>query len=277
MSEPLISELARALDATDWVSFLGALTVFVVGLAIAHAMSKVCDHRLLRMFPHTSPAGRALIGRILRLTVIAMSFLLALQMVGISITSLLAAGTVFFVGIGLAIQKILQSMVAGTLLLLEREIEPGDVVHYEGEEYQVMAIGLRTTQLESRFSETLILPNYLLATSPVLNLTHRETAVVAKLEVQVAYGSDSDTVEKALLRAAETLEDRTGAPAQALLLSFGDSGIHWLLRVPIQDPWLLPLRTSQLGRRVLGEFDRAGITIPFPQVDVHVQKPTALS
>ena len=273
MTDNLIAEFSQALESADWVAVLAALGVLLLGFFIASALSRVCDHQLRRFFPRSSPAGRALLNRVTRLTVVTLSVLVALQLLGISITSLIAAGTVVFVGLGLAVQKILQSLVAGTLLLLEREIEPGDVIRYEGQEYRVISIGLRTTQMESRFSETLILPNFLLATSPVMNLTHQgEPAVVLKLEVQVAYGSDSDLVERALLRAADSLEGRTEAPAQALLLTFGDSGINWLLRVPIDDPWRLPLRTSQLGRQVLREFDREGIAIPFPQLDVRIKE-----
>ncbi|MEM6456034.1 MAG: mechanosensitive ion channel family protein, partial [Acidobacteriota bacterium] len=87
----------------------------------------------------------------------------------------------------------------------------------------------------------------------------------------VAYGADSDVVERALLEAADDLPGRIDAPAQALLQSFDDSGITWLLRVPIDDPWRLPQRTSALGRRVIDAFAQAGITIPFPQRDVHLQ------
>ncbi|MEM6457588.1 MAG: mechanosensitive ion channel domain-containing protein, partial [Acidobacteriota bacterium] len=195
MPDALARELSILWQTIDGTKLLAALLVLVVGLGIAVAMARVCDRHLRRFFPRSSPASRALIARTLRLIVIALSVLMALQILGISITSLLAAGTVIFVGIGLAIQQILQSLIAGTLLLLEREIEPGDVIRYAGEEYKVSRIGLRTTQMESRFAETLILPNYLLATAPVMNLTHRETTVVARLTVQVAYGADSDVVE----------------------------------------------------------------------------------
>ena len=203
MSDPLIAEISGALQTADWSALVAALGVLVLGFGIAAALSRVCDHRLLRVFPSSSPASRALVARLARLAVLAGTVLVALQVLGISVTTLLAAGTVVFVGLGLAFQKILQSLVAGTLLLLEREIEPGDVLRFEGQEYRVVSIGLRTTQMESRFAETLILPNFLLATSPVTNLTHRDAEVFAKLEVQVAYGTDSALVEKALLRAAE--------------------------------------------------------------------------
>ncbi len=263
--------LIEFFPAADPGHFLVAILVLLIGIGFAWALSKVCHHKLLGMFPRSSPAGRVLISRFLRLTIIVLSVIVALQVMGIPITSLLATGTVFFVGFGLAIQKILQSLVAGTLLLLEREVEPGDVIRFDGEEYRVSAIGLRTTQLENRFCETLILPNYILATSPVLNLTHRESSVEVRLEVQVAYGCDSDAVEQALLRATEKVDDRTATQAHAILLSFGDSGVNWLVKAGIGDPWPLPLRKSQLARQVIKEFERAELEIPFPQRDLHLR------
>lgn len=265
------SDPLRYLMEAESQHFWVAGGVLVLGMASAWAMARMCDDKLSGLFPNSSSAGRALIGRMLRLAVVTLSFLLALQILGIPLTSLLATGTVVFVGFGLALQKILQSLVAGTLLLLEREVEPGDVIRFEGEEYLVHDIGLRTAQLENRFCETLILPNYLLATSPVLNLTHRARSVEARLTVQVAYGSDPDVVEQALLRAADDIQGRTDGPAQALLRSFDDSGVTWMIKAPVTDPWPLPLRQSELGRNVAREFAAAGIDIPFPQLDLHVK------
>lgn len=262
----------QALLATEWRELSLALVVLAVGLCLAWVMARVCDHQLGRLFPRSTPAGRTLMGRLVRLATLALSAVLALQIVGVPVTSLLATGTVLFVGLGLAVQKILQSLVAGTLILLEREVEPGDVIRFEGEEYRVVTIGLRTTQLESRFRETLILPNYVLATSPVLNLTHREQEVELRFDVQVAYGSESGKVREALITAAQSLGGRTGRPPVALLTRLGDSGIDWRLRVEIEDPWLLPLRTSELGERVLVELAEVGVTIPFPQLDVHLEE-----
>jgi small-conductance mechanosensitive channel len=267
----LVEVFAHAWDRASIQTLLQAVVVLVLGALLASLARFGCNSVLCRIWPSAAPATRLLVGRLLRYGILLLSLMTALEIVGIKLTTLFTLGTVLFVGIGLALQKIGQSLVAGVLLLAEREIEPGDIVLYEGELCRVLDISLRTSILETKRDDTIVVPNYLLATNAVRNLTHRNPRYWIEADVSVGYETDVATARRALLEAAEGLEGREGSQApQVLLRELGASGVVMRIRCAVVDPWESPTYRDALLERAWTALRRADVRIPYAQLDIHI-------
>ena len=192
---------------------------------------------------------------------------------------MLAAGAVFAVGIGLALQDVAQNFISGAILIIDRSIRPGDVVELDGRVATVESMGLRATIVRTRDDERMIVPNRLLVQSVVKNLTLSDKAYRLRVGVGVAYGSKLARVREILVRVGDeaAFRDREHAPV-VLLTSFGSSSIDYELSVWSADPWRAPIHQSELREAIFSAFQDAGVVIAFPQLDVHLQPaPQALA
>jgi len=181
---------------------------------------------------------------------------------------------VFAIGLGLAMQNIMQNFVAGLILLLERAIKPGDVLQVEGRFVKVREMSIRTTIARTLDDEEIIMPNSLLVQSTVTNYTLRDSFYRLRTVVGVVYGSDMNLVRRVLERTADTLDWRSPDHAPVILLSeFGSSSVDWEVSVWIDEPWSVRRRKSQLNEAIWNAFRESGITIAFPQLDLHLDPP----
>jgi small-conductance mechanosensitive channel len=187
------------------------------------------------------------------------------------LASLFAAGAVVAVAIGFALQNVLQNFVSGVILLTERSITEHDVLEVQGEQVVVERLGARATVARTRDDNQLIIPNSVLVQSSVTNLTLADSVHRIRTRVGVAYGSDMEKVERVLLAAGASIEDRVKEREPlALLLEFGDSSVVWELSIWCNDPWAARVTRSDLNMAIWRHFKAKGITIAFPQLDVHV-------
>jgi potassium efflux system protein len=198
----------------------------------------------------------------------------ALQTVGISLTSLFAAGAFVAVGVGFALQNILQNFVSGVILLAERSITEQDVLLVDGEMILVERIGARATVARTRDDLQRIIPNSTLVQSTVVNYTLSDTTYRVRARVGVAYGSDMDLVEESLARAARSVSHRVESRDPVILLiEFGDSSVVWDASIWATDPWQALVTRSTLNKAIWRAFKEDDITIAFPQLDVHLSQP----
>ena len=196
---------------------------------------------------------------------------IALETIGIDLTTLFAAGAIFAIGIGFAMQNISQNFVSGVILLLERTIKPGDILEVDGNVVRVVELGLRATLVRTRFEEELIVPNTLLVQSTIKNFTLHDSLFRVRTTVGVAYGSDVRLVDATLDAAARGLSGRDpGRDPVVLLMGFGDSALDYEVSVWTSNPWGERVLHSDLNHAIWSALREAGITIPFPQRDVHL-------
>ncbi|MBN1825409.1 MAG: mechanosensitive ion channel [Candidatus Eisenbacteria bacterium] len=246
-----------------------ALVILVAGYWLARALERAVI-RLFRARGVTDEGTAAIPARLVHYLTLLLGFGLALNALGVNLTALFAAGALFAVGIGFALQNVMENFVSGIILLLERVIKPGDVVELENRIVQVVRMGIRSTVARTLDDEDLIVPNGLLVRSTVKNLTLRDNLHRLRCSVGVTYGSDMALVEKTLTRAAESvpwrIQDR---PVRVLLRRFGDSSVEFEVSVWIDDPWKRQQQRSELNHAVWNALREAGITIAFPQMDVH--------
>ncbi len=194
----------------------------------------------------------------------------ALETAGISLAALFTAGAVFAVGIGFAMQNIAQNFVSGVILLVERAIKPGDVLFVENTIVRVAHMGIRSAVVRTRDGEDLIVPNSTLVQSAVKNYTLNDGVVRVRAKVGVVYGSDMNLVLQTLNEVAEFASPKPETlPSQVILLNFGDSSVNFEVAVWIEDPWTSRVFLGQLNKLIWDALKEQGITIAFPQLDVH--------
>lgn len=268
LSQPLFSV------SDTVISVATILTVFCI-IGATFWMSRLVRRAIELYFSRRGVTARGTIDAINRLAhyvVIFAGFGLALQTLGISFGGLFAAGAVFAVGIGFAMQNIAQNFVSGVILLAERAIRKGDIVRVDNEVVRVEELGIRSTMVQTRDGLELIVPNATIVQSTVTNYTLNSPEYRVRLTVGVTYDSDLDLVRRTL---AEVAADESkswgieGRSPQVVLVDFGSSSVDFQLAVWIDDPWSERTAVSELRFAVWYAFKRAGLVIAYPQLDVH--------
>lgn len=190
---------------------------------------------------------------------------------GINITVLLTASAALFVGLGLALQEVFQDVIGGILIMIDKSISAGDIIEMDGRVGRVFEIKLRTTRALTRDDKVIIIPNHKFITDTVYNYTQNHKTTRENVKVGVAYGSDTRAVEKILLECATEHPDILKHPKPfALFENFGDSSLDFGLYFFVRDSFVDPRIKSALRYAIDDRFRESGITIPFPQRDLHL-------
>jgi len=272
LDKPLFEIAGTAVSVATLISIgFVLLATLVVGKLLTGLFERV-----LRRRGKTGEGEVKALVRVLRYAIWITGATIGLSTAGINLSALFAAGAIFAVAIGFAMQSILQNFVAGVILLLERAIKPGDVLEVEGQMVKVQHMGVRTTVARTLDDEDLIIPNGTLAQSSVKNFTLRDPEYRVRMRVGVAYSSDMDRVRQTLAAAADGLPWRLSQhEPRILLIEFGSSSVDWEVSVWTDDPWRVRTLRSDLQVAVWNALQAAGITIAFPQIDVHLDAAVA--
>jgi small-conductance mechanosensitive channel len=254
------------------VTLATALTALLIVLA-SFWLSRLIRRGFKRMLVRRDLADEQAADTALSLLhyfILVIGFAIALQTIGIELGTLFAAGAVFAVGLGFAMQNIAQNFVAGVILLAERSIRIGDVLEVEGTIVKVEQSGIRATIVRSRDGEELIVPNSTLVQSTVKNFTLRDSSYRLQSRVGVAYRSDLTLVRTTLVRVLDEIPWKLSEPnPQVFLQEFGSSAIIYDVAVWMDNPWFARRRLSDLNEALWLGLKEAGVVIAFPQLDVH--------
>ena len=195
--------------------------------------------------------------------------LLALSAVNVKLTFFVASSAALMVGLGLGLQDIFKDFVSGIVLLVEGSLKVGDVVQTsENQVGIVKQIGLRTSTIETRDNITLLVPNSKLINEALINWSHNEKKTRFDVKVGVAYGSDVQLVKEILLQCAE--ESVANNPKSIVRLTdFADSSLNFELLFWTVNTFRVEDIKSDLRFSIDAAFRKNGVTIPFPQRDVH--------
>jgi potassium-dependent mechanosensitive channel len=219
----------------------------------------------------TDAGTTLMVQRLANYSIMAVAIMSAFQTIGIDLDALLAAGAVFAVGFGLAMQSIAQNFVSGVILLVERSIRPGDVLEVDGQMVQVEELTVRNTVVRTLDDDQLIVPNAVLAQGTVRNFTKRDSTYRLRVPVGVAYASDVPAVFAALEGAGQGMAWRkAGVEPEVLFMDYGESALIFELSVWTETPWQALRQRSAMRTAVWRALHGAGITIAFPQLDVHL-------
>ncbi|HVW28190.1 MAG TPA: mechanosensitive ion channel domain-containing protein [Polyangiaceae bacterium] len=252
---------------------VATLIASIAAVAISFALSKLVQSAILRTLgPDHGSVHVAT--RISHYVIVIVGTSVAMQTAGIDLRGLFAAGALFAVGIGFAMQNVAQNFVSGVILLVEHSIRPGDVLEIEGKQVRVVEMGIRSTRVRSRDDEVLIVPNSTLVQATVRSYTLLDTLCRVRVSVGVAYTSDMRVVRATLEGAAENVSVRSRAKTPLVLLeSFADSSVVWEVSIWIDDPWLMRPAGSALREAIWNALQEKNIAIPYQQVDLHLDEP----
>ncbi len=202
--------------------------------------------------------------------VIAFAFLL--ETIGLKITVLVGASAALLVGIGLGLQQTFNDIVSGIILLSERSIKVGDVLEIDDDIVRIQEIGLRTSKGINRDEISIIIPNSLITTNKVINWSHQSKQTRFKINVGVAYGSDVDLVMKVLTES--TLEHPEISDENLIdirFLNFGNSSLDFQILFFSKNIFRIEKVKSDIRKTINRKFMENNISIPFPQMDVHLK------
>jgi len=249
------------------ISLVGALVVLFVGWMVAGWVGSTVGRGLAKGRMDESPAR--FLGNLAKYVVLVVVILACLGMFGVETTSFAAVIAAAGFAIGLAFQGMLSNFSAGVMLLTFRPFKVGDVISAAGIVGKVVDIELFTVKLDTPDNRRIIVPNASVFGGTIENITFHETRRV-DVSVGTDYSASLAETRKVLEEVANSdpakLPDKD---SQVYLLELGDSSINWALRVwtSAGDYWAARERITQATKDAL---DRAGIGIPFPQMDVHL-------
>ncbi|MBC8266421.1 MAG: mechanosensitive ion channel [Flavobacteriales bacterium] len=197
---------------------------------------------------------------------------LMLQALGIKVTILLAGSAALLVGIGLGLQQTFNDMLSGIILLFEHSVKVGDILEIDGDRVIIQEIGLRTSKGMNVRQIVVIIPNSLITTNKVINWSHQTQKTLFSIDVGVAYGSDVDLVIQTLAESAiEHLEASECEFKEVRFVDFGNSSMDFQLFFYSKNIFTIEKVKSDIRKIIYRKFNEHKITIPFPQMDLHVK------
>ena len=254
--------------STAGVDLLRGIIVLVVGLFLAHWLVKLFERyeKTLKI----DPTLKSFLRNLLRILLDVLVILTAAGTMGIPLTSIMTLLASAGVAVSLAMQGVLTNLIGGFILLLFKPIKVGDYVRIGEIEGTVKAIGAFYTEMATFDNRHINLPNGTLTNTAIINYT-REGSRRLDLTFSVSYDSSMDQVYEVLNQVVSQEEALLPDPAPAVVLNkCADSSLDFQIRVWVKtdDYWPVNFRLLDNGKRAL---DKAGISIPYPQMDVHMK------
>jgi len=246
-------------------------------LILALWISAAIEARLLRSVTGGELSLRKAVSNATRALLMFVGLMMALTAVGIDLTALSVLGGAIGVGIGFGLQKLAANYVSGFVILAERSMRIGDNVRVDNFDGRITDITARYTLIRSPAGRESIVPNEIMMTSRVENLSLADPRVWLSTVVSVAYDSDVDLVRQLLIEAATRQSRVLKEPAPSAALSaFGADGLEFTVGFWIADPenGQLNIRSS-INMAILSALREHGIEIPYPQRVVHMKTPAA--
>ena len=253
---------------------VGDVVEFVLVVWLAYLVSAFVRFVLEEdVFPRVRlPRGFSYaLSRVLTYVLITFGFLLGLGVLGLDLTKLTILVGAFSVGIGFGLQSVVNNFVSGLILLFERPIHVGDVIHLGELSGEVRRIGIRASVVRTWQGAEVIVPNAQLITERVTNWTLSDRRRRIDLPVGVNYGPALEQVTQLLESVAQAHPRVLRDPApEACFMRFGDSAIHFELRVWIDDFAQWVQIHTELAAALYRALQGAGMHIPFPQREVRL-------
>jgi small-conductance mechanosensitive channel len=246
---------------------VSASAVLIITLWISSGI----ESRLLRSATGDALSLRKAVSNATRALLLFLGLILALSIVGIDLTALSVLGGAVGVGIGFGLQKLAANYVSGFVILAERSLRIGDHVRVDGFEGMVTEINARFTVVRSQTGRESIVPNEMLVSSRVENLSLADSVVYQSTKVQVGYDSDVAQVIALLTQAALAQPRVLRDPEPSVQLSeFAPDGLEFTVVY-----WINDLQNGQgnlrsdINMAILAALRQNSIDIPFPQQVVH--------
>ena len=198
--EILRKNLVSLGDVTITPAVLITAVLIILGAFWVSRLLRGMLRRSLFRRTHLNIGTQETICRILHYIIMSMGFFIAIQQIGVDLTTLAAISAVLMVGIGLGLQNITSNFISALILLFERPVQVGDFVEVGGVQGRIRAIKTRSSVVETLDNVSIIVPNLNFISQNVTNWSYRDSKVRIHVSVGVSYGSDVDLVEETLLQ-----------------------------------------------------------------------------
>lgn len=263
------------LKLQEWLAFYGLKVVAAVVILVLGRIAAGIIRRLLRKAMEKGRVEVTLISFVTSLVYVGlMAFVViaALGQLGVQTTSFIAVLGAAGLAIALALQGSLANFASGVLLIIFKPFKVGDFVEAGGSSGAVKEIGIFSTVIKSADNKRIIIPNAQVTGGTIVNHTAEEVRRV-DLVAGVGYGDNLDLVRKTLEEVLDAEPRVLKSPAPTIAVTeLGDSSVNFVVR-----PWV---KTSDywgvwfaLHEAIKKSFDAKGISIPFPQRDLHLDMP----
>jgi len=257
-------------------SLLLVLAVLALVAIVLRRQSALLQLILIEVF-NLSPSGRYTVSTLARYGIIIATSLYIFSALGVDWSKLQWLVAALGVGIGFGLQEIVANFISGLIILFERPIRVGDVVTVGDVDGVVTRIRIRATTIRNWDNKELLVPNKEFITTRLLNWSLSDQVTRLLVRVGIAYGSDVTKATELLLEAAREHQQVLDDPGPSVIFeAFGDNTLNMVLRCFIPSPDRRMSTISELNHAVNDRFNAAGISIAFPQRDVHLDTSSPL-
>ena len=256
----------------DWaihygIRIIGAIIVFVIGRWVAGFVKRLVTKMLNRK--QVDQMVIAFVANLVFILLMVFVIIAALELVGIKTASFVVVIGAAGLAIGLALQGALANFAAGFLIVIFRPFKKGDFIEGAGTYGVVEEIQVFCTILKTPDNKRVIIPNGKLTSDNIINYTVTGTRRVEVI-AGVSYGDDLDKVRRVLQTIVDADDRILDDPASMIVVKeLGSSSVDFAVRVWVKtdDYWSVYFDTTE---KIKKAFDAEGISIPFPQRDVHI-------
>ncbi|MBN2635155.1 MAG: mechanosensitive ion channel [Prolixibacteraceae bacterium] len=248
---------------------IGAIITLIIGLWVINILQRVVRKGFEKRNVDISLRGflNSMIGILLKI----MLFISVVGMLGVEMTSFIAILGAAGLAVGLALSGTLQNFAGGVMILIFKPFKVGDYIDAQGHSGSVNEIQIFNTILKTPDNKTIIIPNGGLSTGSMVNYSAEPQRRV-DFVFGIAYGDDMDKARSVLQKLIDDDERILKEPAPFIAVSeLADSSVNIVVRVwaDAANYWGIYF---DMHEKVYKTFDKEGLNIPFPQMDVHLQK-----
>ncbi len=247
----------------------GALLGLLIGLRVAKWIAGSSERALSRA--DVEPTAVLFLRKVVYIALLVVLFLGILQFVGVPMTSMVAALGAAGLAIGLALKDSLSNIASGVMLVSLKPFRVGDLVNIAGQTGKVEAVSIFQTVLRGADNQTVVLPNSLITDDAIINLTPSITRRI-ELIIGIGYNDDIDAARATALAVIADDKRVLAEPApEVLVYELAESSVNLGIRCHVNNGDFLLTKCS-LTEQIKKAFDREGISIPYPQRDVHIHQ-----
>lgn len=249
---------------------IGAILVFIIGRIIIKVIVKSFERILAKkdVDPSLRPFLKGIVGALLKVMLV----ISVLGMLGIEMTSFVAILGAAGLAVGMALSGTLQNFAGGVMILIFKPFKNGDLIEAQGHTGVVNEIQIFNTILKTPDNKTIIIPNGGLSTSSMVNYSSEEFRRV-DWTFGIGYGDKTESAKEVLVHLMNEDSRILKTPAEPFVAvsELGDSSVNFAVRawVKAEDYWGV---FFDMNEKVYNTFDKEGLNIPYPQMDVHVHK-----
>lgn len=268
----------------DGVSILAVIKfflIFILGFTIAIFYKRKISNAS-GYLKNSSPATKTMLANLGYYFLVILTFVFALNSVGIDLSSLTILVGALSVGIGFGLQNIVSNFISGIILIFEKSIQVGNIIEINNQfKGRVTQINMRSSVITTFDNIDIIIPNSTLMQNNVINLTFSDDIRRLHIPFSVAYGTNSDFIIKLILDSLKEtqlvyIREDESRQAKIWMTGMGASSVEYKLLVWVN------ANTNRFGLDSSGMSDflifiyntlqKNNIEIPFPQMDIHIRK-----